>query len=91
VIRHKRREVKVADFIEFKLQKAAVALADTLNYDLAAKRLGITAFALKCQIDAFESKLCVQIFDAAAEKLRLTEDGRILIQSIREALQHKRR
>jgi DNA-binding transcriptional LysR family regulator len=83
--------VKVADFIEFKLQAAAVALADTLNYELAAKRLGITTFELKCQIDAFESKLRLRIFDAAAETVGLTEDGRILIQAIREALDHKRR
>ena len=81
----------MADFIDFEQKEAAVALADTLNYDEAAKRLGITASELKRQIAALELKLSLHIFDAMSERPALTADGRILIEAIRAALRHKHR
>jgi DNA-binding transcriptional LysR family regulator len=88
--RHNSREVNVANLINFNQKQAAVALADTLNYGQAAQRLGITALELKSQIEAFEAKLCLRIFDSTSETLALTEDGHMLIEMIREALHHKR-
>ena len=78
----------MVDFIEIKQKQAVVALADTLNYDEAAQRLGITTLELKCQIESLESKLYLRIF-ALSETPALTEDGRILLEVIRKALHQK--
>ena len=74
------------DFIDYKDKQAAVALADTLNYEQAADRLGITVFELKSQIEEMESKLCLLIFRVEQGRPSLTEDGRYLIQAFRTVL-----
>jgi hypothetical protein len=85
---HQSREVKVSDFIELKQKQAAVALAETLDYAQAAKRLGIGVLELKSQIKVLEAQLCLFIFREESGHLRLTEDGQYLIQAVRDALSH---
>jgi DNA-binding transcriptional LysR family regulator len=81
--------VKVPDFIEFKHKLAAVTLAEMLNYDQAAKRLGITPSELKRQIETLEAGLSLSIFKVVQDVPSLTADGRYMIQVFRGALSQR--
>ena len=79
----------MSDIIGIGLKEAAVALADTLEYELAANKLGITASELRSRIERLEEKLCLHIFTPKLERLALTEEGRVLIRIFRSALQER--
>lgn len=72
--------------IELRLKRAAVILAETLDYELAAMKLGVTASALKSDIETLEEILCLRVFRPELEMPTLTDDGRFLVQVLREAL-----
>jgi DNA-binding transcriptional LysR family regulator len=76
----------VSDFLELKQKKAAVTLAETQSYDLAAERLGLSVSELKTQIDSLESKLCLLIFELSEGSPLLTQDGQYLVELFRDAL-----
>ena len=76
----------MSDFIDFGLKEAAVALAETLNYERGAERIGVDASELEARIKALECKLCLTIFIGEQGTLSLTDEGRYLIQVFRTAL-----
>jgi len=76
----------VSDFIDFEQKEAAVALANTLNYERAAEHMQIDASELEARIKALETKLCLTIFIGDQSTLSLTDEGRYLIQVFTEAL-----
>jgi DNA-binding transcriptional LysR family regulator len=80
----------MAEFIGVEQKRAAIVLAETLNYGEAAKQLRVEESALKSQIRALESQLCLLLFIDDVEDTRLTDDGRLLICAFREALELQR-
>jgi DNA-binding transcriptional LysR family regulator len=76
----------VAEFLELGQKQAALVLAETLDYDVAAERLKIAPSDLRAKIAGLEEKLCLCIFKEDAGGLSLTDDGRRLIRVFQDAL-----
>lgn len=76
----------MTEFIEITLKQAAVALAESQNFDRAAVTLGITSAEVKNRIRELEERLCLNLFMPEAETPTLTDEGRFLVQAFRKAL-----
>jgi DNA-binding transcriptional LysR family regulator len=81
----------VSERIGTELKKAAVALADELDYARAAHRLGVSEDRLRCLVSELEEKLCLRLFEPTNKTARLTSEGIFLIRVFREALIADRR
>ncbi|MDE1162316.1 MAG: LysR family transcriptional regulator [Acidobacteriaceae bacterium] len=75
----------MAEYITITLKRAAVVLADELDYPRAAEKLNISCAELREQISALEAQLCLHIFTSRERGIELTEEGQILIRAFREA------
>ena len=71
----------MAEIIAFRLTRAALVLARTLDYSSAAESLGLSENDLRGQIRELEAILCVHLFDPTVETPCLTNEGRFLIRS----------
>jgi DNA-binding transcriptional LysR family regulator len=76
----------VAEFVALQLKRAAVILADCLDYGRAAKTMGTSETELREQISVLEDLLCVRLFESESQRPVLTREGRFLIQEMRAAL-----
>ena len=76
----------MAELIDVRLKRAALALATTLDYALAAELLDLSETELRVQIGSLEDRLYVRLFQLDCKKPVLTDEGRYLIQAMREAL-----
>ncbi len=76
----------MTESIAIGLKRAAIILADELDYSRAAEKLGVTPSALKKQIFALEAQLYFHIFKPRQKKVELTEEGQFLIKAFREAV-----
>lgn len=76
----------MAEFLELRQKQAALVLAETLDYDVAARRLEIAPSYLRAEIAGLEAKLCLCIFKEGTGGLALTDDGRRLIRVFQDAL-----
>lgn len=72
--------------ITIALKRAAIALADELDYARAAKKLNLTYAELQRQITALETQLCFHIFKPGQERVEPTEEGQFLIRAFRESI-----
>ena len=72
--------------ISIDLKRAAIALAEELDYARAAEQLNITSAELRRQISALETLLCLRIFKPRQKKVEPTEDGQFLIRAFRKAV-----
>lgn len=70
--------------IPIKLKRAAIILADEMEYSRAADRLRITSAELGQQVSELENQLCIHIFRPSSSKVELTEEGQFLIEAFRE-------
>ncbi len=68
------------------LKRAAIILAEELDYARAAKRLNNTPAELRKQISLLEGQLYVYIFKPKQRKVELTEEGQFLIKAFRESV-----
>jgi LysR family hydrogen peroxide-inducible transcriptional activator len=66
--------------------EALVAVADTLHFHDAARRLGVSQSALSVQIRGLEQLLRVRLFDRDRHAVRLTEAGRAVVARARTLL-----
>lgn len=66
--------------------EALVAVAETLSFRDAARRLGLSQSALSVQVRDLERLLGVKLFDRDRHTVRLTEAGRSLLVRARAAL-----
>lgn len=66
--------------------EAAVAVADTLNFRDAARRLAVSQSALSVQVRDLERLLGVKLFDRDRHAVRPTEAGRALLEHARVLL-----
>lgn len=71
--------------IDIRFQKAAVILADELNFTRAAERLRITQPALSKQIFALEERLGFKVFERSQRQVNLTDAGEVFIRGCRDA------
>jgi DNA-binding transcriptional LysR family regulator len=79
-------EVNVSEVIDTSLKRAAIVLAETLNYDRAAESLNIPVADLRNQIADLEARLCLYIFEPETGDPKLTGEGRILVGVFRKSL-----
>ena len=78
--------LSVSESIDIKLKRAAIVLADELDYPKAAGKLDITSAELKKQIIALENLLCLHLFRPKQKRVELTEQGKFLIRVFRESV-----
>ncbi len=76
----------MSESIDIGMKRAAIALADELDYARAAEKLNITSAELRKQIAALEALLCLQIFEPRQRKVELTSDGQFLLRLFRKAV-----
>jgi DNA-binding transcriptional LysR family regulator len=75
--------------IDMRLQVAAVALADALNYTAAADDLDMTRSELIRRIGLLENQLDLKIFRAAGDIVSVTPEGNVLINACRAYLSRR--
>jgi DNA-binding transcriptional LysR family regulator len=63
-----------------------LAVADELHFGRAARRLSITAPGLSRMMRRFETDLGVELFTREGNRVRLTDSGRALVSSARDAV-----
>ncbi len=71
--------------ISIGLKRAAIALAEQLDYVRAAEQLNLSSAELRKQIAALETLRCLRIFKPRRRKVELTEEGQFLTRFFREA------
>jgi DNA-binding transcriptional LysR family regulator len=76
----------VSESIAISLKRAAIILADELDYAQAAEKLNITRRELREQVSTLEMHLCLRISKSRQRRVELTGDGRFLIKAFREAI-----
>ena len=77
--------------IDLRLMRAAVAIADDLNFSRAAARLHISQPALTKQIQDLEGFLRTSVFERDHQKVSLTDAGRAFVEGARLSLAHHQR
>lgn len=76
----------MAESVAIGLKRAAVLLAEELDYERAAEKVKISSAELRQQISVLESQLCLHIFRPVRRKVELTQEGQFLIRAFREAV-----
>jgi DNA-binding transcriptional LysR family regulator len=77
--------------IDLRLLRAAVAVAEELNFSRAAVRLHITQPALTKQIQDLEEFLKTRVFDRDHQRVTLTDAGRAFVAEAKLSLLHQQR
>jgi DNA-binding transcriptional LysR family regulator len=77
----------MSEFISMGLKRAAIILAEELDYARASENLSLTPTELRKQITALEAQLYVHIFRPGQKKVELTEEGQFLIKAFRESME----
>ena len=73
----------MSESIGIGLKRAAIILADELDYPRAAEKSGLTSAELRKQISALETQLYFHIFKPRQTKVELREEGQFLIKVFR--------
>lgn len=76
----------MSEFIPIELKRAAIMLADELDYSQAAEKLDTTSPELQKQISALEAQLCFNIFRTRQKRVELTKEGKFLIKAFRQSV-----
>lgn len=72
--------------IDLRLLRAFVAVAETENVGQAAERLHISQSPLSRQIMQLEAQLGLALFERVRQRMRLTQEGRLLLAEARSLL-----
>lgn len=78
-------------FVDTKLLRAALALAEELSFTRAARRLNLGQSAFSKQISALEELLGHQLFERNTRSVRVTQAGEAFIKECRLSLLHQER
>ncbi len=70
----------MSESIPIGLKRAAIALAEQLDYARAAEQLKVSSSELRKQVSALETQLCFHIFKPRQKKVELTDEGQFLIE-----------
>lgn len=76
----------MSESVAIGLKRAAVLLAEELDYARAAKRMDMSTAELRRQICVLEAQLYLRIFRPVREKVELTEEGQFLINAFRKSV-----
>jgi DNA-binding transcriptional LysR family regulator len=76
----------MAEFVERKLQLAAVALATELNYAQAARKLDIGLSELEKRITTLETILSMKMFRTRGQDVSVTDEGRVFVEGCQASL-----
>jgi DNA-binding transcriptional LysR family regulator len=76
----------VSESISIGMKRAAIALAEELDYASAAEKVNLTSKELRKQVSLLETQLCLRIFKPRQRRVELTQDGQFLIKAFREAV-----
>ncbi len=76
----------MSETIAIGLKRAAIILAEELDYARAAEKLSILSAELRKQISVLEAQLYFHIFKPRQKKVELTEEGQFLIKVFRESI-----
>jgi DNA-binding transcriptional LysR family regulator len=76
----------VPESVDIPLKRAAIMLADELNFSRAAEKLNIPITELRDHIAALETKLSLRLFEPIQDFVKLTDEGRALIGAFRKAV-----
>ncbi len=76
----------MSESVAISLKRAAVLLAEELEYERAAEKMNISTAELRQQIAALETQLCLHIFAPERKRIELTEEGQFLIRAFRESI-----
>lgn len=76
----------MSESISIELKRAAVTLAEELDYQKAAQQLGTTREDVVIRITSLEVQLCVYIFKRFQDNVELTQEGQFLVHAFRDSL-----
>lgn len=76
----------MSESVAIGLKRAAVLLAEELDYERAAERMNMPTAKLRRQISVLEAQLYLHIFRPVREKVELTEEGQFLIKAFRKSV-----
>lgn len=76
----------MSECIAIGLKRAAIALAEQLDYARAAELLKISSAELRKQVSALETQLYFHIFKPRQKKVEPTKEGQFLIKAFRESV-----
>jgi len=76
----------MSDFLEFRLLKYIVAVAETSNFTRAAERLFLAQPSLSKQIRALENEIQFPIFERGRDGVKITPAGEMILAYARETL-----
>jgi DNA-binding transcriptional LysR family regulator len=79
----------MSDLIPIELQLSVVVLAETLSYSAAGQRLGTSAATLRTRIGELSTRLECSLFQEQGDRVEVTKDGQVLIDSFRSFLADK--
>jgi DNA-binding transcriptional LysR family regulator len=79
-------ELRVSESVAISLKRAAIILAEELDYARAAEKLHIVSAELIKPIYTLEAQLCFRIFKPRQKKVELTQEGQFLIKAFRESV-----
>lgn len=78
----RRPKVRLESLIAF------TAVAESRDLKVAADRLGLTASAVRKQIDGIERTLGVTLFEGKCDRLNMTPDGEVFMAEAQQSLEH---
>jgi hypothetical protein len=82
---------RMSEVIPLELQISAVVLAQELKFSAAAEKLGISPAILRAQIGELATRLECPLFQEEGDRVKVTNDGQVLINAFRLFLAHKGR
>src|SRR4051812_10958554 len=79
----------MSDFLEFRLLKYIVAVAETSNFTRAAERLFLAQPSLSKQIRALEDEIQFPLFERGRNGVKITPAGEMILAYAREILKSR--
>jgi DNA-binding transcriptional LysR family regulator len=79
----------MSDLIPIELQLSVVVLAETLSFSVAAQKLGTSTATLRTRIGELSTRLECSLFQEQGDRVEVTKDGQVLIDSFRSFLADK--
>ena len=73
-------------YYDLKHLRVFVAVAEELNFHLAAERLGLTQPAVSRIVSDLEDRLGIQLLERTTRLVRLTDAGRFLLHEAQDIL-----
>lgn len=80
------RTLSTPESISVESRRAALAVAEQMDYPLAARQLKLSDTVLRKKVSELETQLCCHIFKPKQKKVELTYEGRFLVEAFRASI-----